>query len=336
MKPLFLRMIASVPALMLLFILPMPLEATGARAGEPSLALAPRPYVEVGGDRVLLSDVLPGAPAEAAGVVLTRAPAPGQSLTIPVSAIAEAAGKVGLALAEIPARVVQVHRPGRRIARAEIEDRLAGLLARRLGEERLAVTLAGMRPITLPTGRTAADLQLAVTAIDRRTHRFVARLHWPDGFGHSRMTELAGRYEPLVAVPVLAHVVARGDIVSQDDLTTIWLPARRLSRGLLASPDEILGREATRSLRPGVPLRRGDLRRPLLIRKGEVVTMRVATGAMILTAQGRAMQDGARGELVRVLNGKSRRVVEGRVVGAGLVEVAWQPVRIMPGGIAMR
>jgi len=129
--------------------------------------------------------------------------------------------------------------------------------------------------------------------------------------------------------------VARGDIVSQADLKTVWLPARRLARGLLVSADDIIGHEATRSLRPGVPLRRGDLRRPLLVKKGEPVTVRVAAGAMILTAQGRAMQDGARGDVVRVLNGKSRRIVEGRVVRAGLVEVAWRPMRITPGGPAV-
>ena len=335
MQAVFVRMIASILSVLALFCFLLAAQGGQAKADEGVLTLAPRSYVEVTGEQIRLSDVLPGAPQQAASVVLARAPAPGQSLVIPVSEIAQAAQRLGLTLAEGFTRVVQVHRSGRRILRADLEDRLADLLARRLGEERLSVILSGMRPITLPAGAKNVDVQLAITAIDRRTHRFVARLRWPDGFGHSQTTELAGRYEPLVAVPVLAHVVARGDIVSQADLKTVWLPARRLARGLLVSADDIIGHEATRSLRPGVPLRRGDLRRPLLVKKGEPVTVRVAAGAMILTAQGRAMQDGARGDVVRVLNGKSRRIVEGRVVRAGLVEVAWRPMRITPGGPAV-
>ncbi len=334
MNAAFVRRIASIlPALVLFFFL-LAAQGEGATADEGALALAPRSYVEITGEQVRLSDVLPGAPRQAASIVLARAPAPGQSLVIPVSDIAQAARRLGLALAEVSARVVQVHRSGRRILRADLEDRLAALLAQRLGAEKLSVILAGMRSITLPAGAKKSDLELTITAIDRRTQRFVARLRWPDGFGHSQTTEMAGRYEPLVAVPVLAHVVARGDIVSKADLTTTWLPARRLARGLLVSVDDIVGHEATRSLRPGVPLRRGDLRRPLLVAKGSPVTMRVAMGAMVLTAQGRAMQDGARGDFVRVLNPTSRRIVEGRVVGAGLVEVAWRPMRITPGGSA--
>ncbi len=328
----------TVWALFLLLLLPLLLTTgvAGAGTNEAGPALAPRGYVEIAGDRVRLSDVLPGAPAEAASVVLARAPAPGQSLTIPVADIARAAARLDLAIAAIPSRVVQVHRMGQRVTRADLEERLAALLARRLGEDRLSVTLAGMRPIVLPRGASEADLRIVIMEIDRGTHRFLVRVRWPDGFGNSWAAELAGRYEPLVAVPVLAHVVARGDIVSQDDLTTLWLPVRRLARGLLTSAEDIVDHEATRSLRPGVPLRHGDLRRPQLVKKGEPVTMRVAAGALLLTAQGRAMQDGARGDIVRVLNGKSRRIVEGRVVGAGLVDVAWQPMRVTPGGAAMR
>ncbi|GIX17122.1 MAG: hypothetical protein KatS3mg119_1308 [Rhodothalassiaceae bacterium] len=311
--------------------------AVAAQAAAERPALAPRPVAEVADRVVRLADVVHAAPAAAAGIVVADAPAPGQEMTLPLSAVAKAAARAGLTVADAgPAQAIRVRRAGRPVAREALEGRIADLLARALGEERLAVTLAGMREIVLPADAAPAALALSLVEVDRRSRRFVARAQWPDGFGGSRETELAGRYEPLAPIPVLVRAVARGEVVRADDVTIDWLPAGRISRGLLVSMDEVAGREATRSLRPGTPLRRGDLRRPVLVEKGAPVTMRLATGAMILTARGRAMEDGARGDIVRVLNPSSRRIVEGRVVGAGLVAVEIAGVRAGVPGLAMR
>lgn len=40
-----------------------------------------------------------------------------------------------------------------------------------------------------------------------------------------------------------------------------------------------------------------------------------------MSMQGRAQQDGAKGEVVRILNTQSNRTIEAVVIGSGLVEV---------------
>jgi flagella basal body P-ring formation protein FlgA len=90
---------------------------------------------------------------------------------------------------------------------------------------------------------------------------------------------------------------------------------RTLRPDVLLAAEEIVGREAERRLAPGRPLRQADLRSPRLVRKGEVVTLLFRRGAIEISAQGRALEDGAEGERVRAANLDSERPVAGLVIG---------------------
>jgi flagella basal body P-ring formation protein FlgA len=66
-------------------------------------------------------------------------------------------------------------------------------------------------------------------------------------------------------------------------------------------------------------LRASDVMPARLVTRGALVTLKIETPYMQLTAQGRALQDGAEGETVRVNNTQSNRMVEGTVTGPGVV-----------------
>jgi len=83
----------------------------------------------------------------------------------------------------------------------------------------------------------------------------------------------------------------------------------------MTDPARLIGAEARRSLRAGEPLRSADLRPALLVRKGGLVTLAYATDTMRLTLTGRALGEGGQGDVVRVLNIQSGRVVEATIDG---------------------
>ena len=63
------------------------------------------------------------------------------------------------------------------------------------------------------------------------------------------------------------------------------------------------------------------MRAPVVVAKGATVTMSYRMPTMALTVAGRALEDGAMGETIRVLNIQSNRVIEAAVASAGLVNV---------------
>jgi flagellar basal body P-ring formation protein FlgA len=71
----------------------------------------------------------------------------------------------------------------------------------------------------------------------------------------------------------------------------------------------------------GTVLRNRDIRGARLVTKGALITIAVETPIMTITAQGRAMADGAMGETIQVINTQSNRTVDAVVVASGKVSV---------------
>lgn len=116
-------------------------------------------------------------------------------------------------------------------------------------------------------------------------------------------------------VLVLVRDVARGDVISADDLDWADAAAARL-RGI-DQLDAVAGMEARRSLRAGQPVLATDIRAPAVIRKGDPVKLVYATGGVRISVDGVAQNEAAMGEGVRILNTYSRRTVDAVAAGAG-------------------
>src|SRR5215471_3739449 len=79
-----------------------------------------------------------------------------------------------------------------------------------------------------------------------------------------------------VRIVVPAHDIARGDTISENDLTYTTVDGAALMSGVPTKIDEIKGMQARRMLSSGQPFRGDDVRKPIVITKGETVTMQFA------------------------------------------------------------
>jgi flagellar basal body P-ring formation protein FlgA len=122
-----------------------------------------------------------------------------------------------------------------------------------------------------------------------------------------------------VPVVVLHQSIARGEPIEARDLA-IEQRVPGQARGALQI-DEAVGMEAARNLNAGSVLRRGDVIRAQLVRRGDPVTVRIASGALVISAAGRALGGGAAGDPVRVLVTATSRTLDGVVDGAGSVRI---------------
>ena len=71
-----------------------------------------------------------------------------------------------------------------------------------------------------------------------------------------------------------------------------------------------------------MPVRASDLTEPRLVRRGQPVTIVLRSGALSITATGRALADGALGEPVRVFSEATNQTLDGVVESDGRVRVS--------------
>lgn len=125
---------------------------------------------------------------------------------------------------------------------------------------------------------------------------------------------------PLVAVPVLDRAIAKGDVLGIDDFVTRDVSVAQARAVPLVK--DVVGMEALRALSAGAIVRRSDVIRQQLVRRGEPVTIALRDGGLSITAPGRALGSGAKGDFVRVVSLSTNQTLDGVVEGTGAIRVS--------------
>jgi flagella basal body P-ring formation protein FlgA len=134
-----------------------------------------------------------------------------------------------------------------------------------------------------------------------------------------------------VTAVVATRHLNRGDVIREGDVECREISLS--SRGLppATSVDDVLGLELINAVAAGQPIDKSTLQPPLLIQRGATVSVFARVGGIQVTAVGRALEDGARDDLITValVDGRDKRVT-GRVVGPDAVEVFAQAAAVAP------
>lgn len=117
------------------------------------------------------------------------------------------------------------------------------------------------------------------------------------------------------------RIIRRGEAIGPYDLelfdtTLSQLPPDALTEQVIAA-----GSRARTELRPGVWLTGRMFELPKLVKRRQLVTLKLVNGQIEITSKGVALEDGGAGDVIRIKNVGSGREVFGRVIASGLVEV---------------
>ena len=126
---------------------------------------------------------------------------------------------------------------------------------------------------------------------------------------------------PIVrTVVVPKRLIQRGTVIEAEMLEEVSKTGGNVDNSMLQSLKDALAAEAVRDLSAGQALRSSDIRRAILVKQGQLVTMNVGEkSGFLITVRVEALQDGRMGEQVRLKNTESGRQISGVVVGPNLV-----------------
>lgn len=118
---------------------------------------------------------------------------------------------------------------------------------------------------------------------------------------------------------VLVRDIARGDVITANDVEMQAMPPGRTMRGL--GLDAVVGMEAKRALKTGQPLQASDIKAASVIRKGDPIAIVYTAPGVRLSVDGVAQNEAALGQPVRVLNTYSKRSIDAVATGHGEASV---------------
>ena len=130
---------------------------------------------------------------------------------------------------------------------------------------------------------------------------------------------LRGYVTSSVGIPVLKQPVNRSELIADEDVVIKSIQIDTDLRGIIIEPSELVGKEATRNLIAGAPLRQIDLKAPQIISRGQSITIMSEAGGLRVTMKGKALGNASAGDRIWVQNQSSNKRVEGQVTPRGEV-----------------
>lgn len=267
----------------------------------------------IGDNTIMLSDIFSGLPA-GKDKALGPAPRPGQDMTLNARTLM----RIAIAL-DLPWRpthsgeYVVLSRAATVIDAEMIENALQNEIADNGVSGTYKLAFAGpTAQMVLPLDQPA-NVEVQSLNLRKGQSRFEAVLVAPSKEEPLQTLRVSGALHRMIDVPVLTKAMRQGAVIGVRDIEMISVRENDIRGDLVVSADDLIGMTPRRIVLPGKMVKMNDLQAPLIVERGDLVTMIFNEGGMRLTAKGKALENGAKGDLVRVANSSSSRTVEAMV-----------------------
>ncbi|MGD9863429.1 MAG: flagellar basal body P-ring formation chaperone FlgA [Pseudodonghicola sp.] len=197
---------------------------------------------------------------------------------------------------------------------------IAGLVAERATQDfGPAMPEKGYFRIRMAEGLPAEGEFIREFWIDRDTGQFIANVITDRG----EVQRVWGLATLTLPVPVPVRRIMPDDIVRPEDVEMVELPWARVNAYAVTEAQGLVGMQVRRMLTPGRPVQLQSVMPPVIISRGERVTIQLNHGGLQLSAEGKAISDAHLGQEVRVVNLSSNKTIVGIARADGLVEASF-------------
>ncbi len=273
------------------------------------------------GEIATLDGIAPPQRARISALTLGPAAAPSRHRTFSGQALRERLAALGLDLVLDVADEVRVHTAYRDVHPDYLRERLEQALRHRMPWPESGVRLSDWR---LP-GRFAVSVGAQRLVVRFRPGEdFLGRVSVqitlsdasnPDVPRVQRAASVL--VDMRLPVVVTTRALRRGETLEPDMLKIEEREARLLARDVIEDLPQALGSRLRRGVAQGVPLSFGQLQAEPLVRRGDVVMVQGGGPGLEVRVEARALEAGARGQLIRLENPTTRRRFQAEVAGSG-------------------
>ncbi|MCX8041284.1 MAG: flagellar basal body P-ring formation chaperone FlgA [Thermodesulfobacteriaceae bacterium] len=137
------------------------------------------------------------------------------------------------------------------------------------------------------------------------------------------LVRIWGYVEAQVPVVVVKRPINAKNLLRPEDLALEERPLSRLPQDVVLDVNSVIGKQLKTSLKAGNVLRGCLIEAPMVVKKNSLVNIVAKNGKIIVKAQGKALQNGRVGEIIKIQNLSSKKVLLGKVVSSEEVEVSF-------------
>jgi flagella basal body P-ring formation protein FlgA len=302
--------------------------ATSASAdGNISTPLTLRNHVTVSGGSIHLGDIFDGFEVSNAGIngetIVAYAPQPGRRAVFDAKWLSRVAQRYQLDWRPTTRldRVV-VDRASTVVNAEDIAAVLRQEFEARGNQQNIDLELSNRNLLVHIDSDLPPTLEVVSLSTESRRGQFSAIIAVPAGDPQARRITVTGQMFAVVEVPVPNRILRPGNPIRESDIKWKRVRVNSVRNDAVTDINEFLNLEPKRPLSANNMVQRADLRAPVTVSKGMLVTMVFRSATMVLTASGRALEAGSTGDFITVRNTQTNTTVDAKILGPNRVEVA--------------
>lgn len=123
-------------------------------------------------------------------------------------------------------------------------------------------------------------------------------------------------------VPVLKRLVRIGENITADDIMYENTTAGEMHGNIITDSKDLIGKSPKHNILQERPIHQEEVSSPAILHKGTRVTMIYRTSNLEIRTLGEALDNGAKGDVVRVKNLSSKAIINGVVVNADTIRIS--------------
>ncbi|MFU0850966.1 flagellar basal body P-ring formation chaperone FlgA [Kluyvera cryocrescens] len=155
--------------------------------------------------------------------------------------------------------------------------------------------------------------------LDINRLRFDVRCEGANGW------DISVTVKPDIYLPVVVanNTLERGQVISASTITLKKINISSTRGEYITKPDDVMGMTVKRRIRDRQPITTNQLDSPTLVDRGQRVLMIAEQNGVEARTMGEAMKKGRKGEIIKVKNESSGRIVSAIVADTGVVNMVY-------------
>ncbi len=161
-------------------------------------------------------------------------------------------------------------------------------------------------------------------SVSKSNGRFKANISFKAGNNFKESIVINGTYDEMIKIPVFKSAMANKSIISDTDIEWMDIEKKRIHDTIITSDSDLIGKSLKRTIQAMSPIRDKDLAKETIVSRNQEVSILYKADFMTLRTSGVAIEAGGKGDLIKVRNKESNKIIDAVVQGSDIVVVSEQ------------
>lgn len=217
----------------------------------------------------------------------------------------------------------QAQDPMRDKSIAKMEEALQGALQEQGVDGKLKIEINGYdNGVRLKSDADNYQVYVNGLNFNAKTKIFKADIVFISRNNKSENFKVNGSYDKFINVPVLAHKLSRDSVIRNEDIAWVEVPEKQISYDTVIHAEKLVGQSLRRNLSEFSKLQERDLQKQQILSKNTVVNILFNTPSISIKTVGVTLDSGGEGDVVRVRNSSSNKIIQAVVQDESTVAVS--------------